>query len=216
MEIYQTPPTGHFQLKKEKIRTYEINGIYTVSNNLRLQLNGFRNELTDVIVLGNLSGLTADKNPGVITVTGFETVADLILARNISAFVNFTYQDADGENLISHLKKQVSGVASVKGNAGITFHLDQLLIISLSGNWIGTRQVPITDPYGPVKGYFLTNCVISTGKIFKSNVTASLNIHNLFNTKWLDPGFRTADGLVYSTVLEQPGISGLFKIGITL
>ncbi len=72
LEIYQTPPSGNFQLKKEKIRTYEINGIYSFSDNLRLQVNGFRNELTDVIVLGNLSGLTPDKNPGVITVNGAE------------------------------------------------------------------------------------------------------------------------------------------------
>jgi hypothetical protein len=86
----------------------------------------------------------------------------------------------------------------------------------LSENWVGTRPSPITDPYGPVKGYFLTNCVISTEKLFKTGITASVNIHNLFNTKWLDPGFRTADGLIYSTVLEQPGASGIFKISISL
>jgi hypothetical protein len=38
----------------------------------------------------------------------------------------------------------------------------------------------------------------------------------VFDAKWLDPGFRTADGLLFSTVLEQPGINGLFKIGIKL
>ena len=215
LEIYQTPG-GNFSIKKEKIKTYEINGIYSISDNVRVQLNGFRNELTDVVVLANLSGLNPNKNPGVINVTGFESILDLILAKSISGFLNFTYQDADGQNLITHVKRTVSGVAAVKGNAGITFHLNQLLIISLSENWVGTRQSPTTDPYGPVKGYFLTNCVISTEKLFKSGITASVNIHNLFNTKWLDPGFRTADGLVYSTVLEQPGASGIFKIGITL
>ena len=75
LEIYQTPG-GNFQIKKEKIKTFEVNGIYTASDNIRLQLNGFRNELTDVIVLGNLSGFTVDKNPGVITVDGFEAIAD--------------------------------------------------------------------------------------------------------------------------------------------
>ncbi len=215
LEIYQTPG-GNFQLKKEKIRTYEVNGIYSLSKNVRLQLNGFRNELTDVIVLGNLSGLNADKNPGVITVNGVEGVADLVLTKSISGFVNFTWQNAMGENLITHNSGEVPGVAKIKGNAGVTLHVEDIFIITLSGNWIGTRQVPRTDPYGPVKGYFLVNWVVSTGKLFKSGVTASLNIHNLFNTKWLDPGFRTADGLLYSTVLEQPGINGLFKIGINL
>ncbi|HLY68910.1 MAG TPA: TonB-dependent receptor [Puia sp.] len=215
LEIYQTPG-GNFTIKKEKIKTYEVNGIYAASENLRFQLNGFRNELTDVVVLANLSGLNPNKNPGTITINGCEAVADLILARNISGFLNFTYQDATGQNLITHVKRESSGVAKVKGNAGITFHLNQLLIISLSENWVGTRQSPSTDPYGPVKGYFLSNCVISTEKLFKSGVSASVNIHNLFNTKWLDPGFRTADGLVYSTVLEQPGASGIFKIAVAL
>jgi outer membrane receptor for ferrienterochelin and colicins len=216
LEIYQTPDTGNFKLKQERIRTYEANGIFAVSNNVRLQLNGFRNELTDVIVLGNLAGLNPNKNPGVITVDGLEAIADFILAKDVSAFANFTYQDALGQNLITHVKRHVPGIATVKGNAGFTFHVEEVLIVSLSGNWIGTRQVPMTDPYGPVKGYFLANCVISTERLFKSNITASINIHNILNTKWLDPGFRTADGYVYSTVLEQPGTSGLFKIGITL
>ena len=94
-----------------------------------------------------------------------------------------------GKNLVTHNSGTVPGVAKVKGNAGITMHVEDLFTISLSGNWVGTRQVPRTDPYGPVKGYFLTNCVISTGKLFKNKITASLNIHNIFNTKWLDPGF---------------------------
>ncbi|MEJ0104830.1 MAG: hypothetical protein WDO19_20750 [Bacteroidota bacterium] len=64
--------------------------------------------------------------------------------------------------------------------------------------------------------YFLVNCNISTVKLFKEKITASLNIHNLFDVKWLDPGFRSADGLLYSTVLEQPGVNGVFKIAVSL
>ncbi|MEP6949018.1 MAG: TonB-dependent receptor [Ginsengibacter sp.] len=214
LEIHQTPPSGNFQLEKEKIRNYETNAIYSISKNLRLQVNGFRNELTDVIVLGNLSGLTPDKNPGVITVNGAETVLDIAITKNISGFLNFTYQDSRGKNLITHTSGEVPGIARIKGNAGITIHAGDLFIISLSGNQVGTRQSPRTDPYGPVKGYFLANCAISTGKLYKNRITTSLNIHNILNTKWLDPGFRTADGLLYSTVLEQPGVNGLFKIGI--
>ena len=216
LEIHQPPPTGNFQLKQEKITTYEINTIYTPSKKLRVQLNGFRNELTDVIVLGNLTGLNPDKNPGVINVNGVEGILDVALAKSISGFLNFTYQDSKGENLITHNKRNVPGIAKIKGNAGITMHIDDLFTVSLSGNWVGTREVPGTDPYGPVDGYFLTNLVVSTAKLFNTGVTASFNIHNLFNAKWLDPGFRTADGFLYSTVLEQPGINGLFKIGINL
>jgi outer membrane receptor for ferrienterochelin and colicins len=215
LEIYQTPnPT--FQLKEEKIKTVEANVIYALSNKINLQLNGFHNDLSDVIILGNLSGLNPDKNPGVIDITGFEAVAGLVLSKNISGFLNFTYQDATGKNLITHSTGPVPGVATVKGNAGITVKTADLFILSLSGNWVGTRQSPKTDPYGPVKGYFLANAVIRTQPLFKEKITLSINIHNILNTKWLDPGFRTADGLLYATVLEQPGITGLIKIGIAL
>ncbi len=215
LEQYQTPPTSNFQIKNEKIRTYELNGIYTISKNIRVQVNGFRNELSDVIALGNLSGFNPDKNPGVVTVNGVEGILDMVLSKNLSSFLNVTFQDSKGKNLITGTSGRIPGVARIKGNVGFTAHVDDLFTVSLTGNGVGTRRSPRTDPYGPVKGYFLVNCVVSTGELFKSRVTASLNIHNLFNTKWMDPGFRTADGFVYSTVLEQPGINGLFKIGIS-
>ncbi|HET6995666.1 MAG TPA: TonB-dependent receptor [Chitinophagaceae bacterium] len=215
LEIYQTPGRN-FELKQEKLTTYEVNAIYSLKKNLRFQVNGFYNHLTDVIILGNLSGLTPDKNPGEFKITGAEAIIDAAVTSNISGFLNFTYQHGWGKNLITGNSGLLPGIATVKGNAGATFHIEDLFTVSVSENWVGTRRSPRTDPYGPVKGYFLTNLFISTGKLFKERITASLNIHNLFNTQWLDPGFRTADGKLYSTVLEQPGINGLFKIGITL
>ncbi len=215
LEIYQTPNTS-FKLKEEKIKTYEFNIIYAISGHLRLQLNAFRNELTDVIVLGNLSGLNPDKNPGVIKINGIEAIAEIGLTKNISGFMNFTCQDGQGKNLITMYEGAIPGVAKFKGNAGITVKTANLFIFNASGNWVGTRTSPRTDPYGPVAGYFLANASISTQPLFKQKITASITVHNLLNTKWLDPGFRTADGLLYSTVLEQPGINGLFKIGISL
>ena len=141
---------------------------------------------------------------------------DVLLTKNISGFINFTYQDAQGQNLATHLSGEVPGVAKYKGNARVTMNVEDIFSMSLSGNWVGRRRVPRTDPYGAVAGYFLTNFVITSGDLFNKGIRASLNIHNLFNTKWLDPGFRTADGFLFSTVLEQPGINGIFKIGITI
>ncbi|MGH2563549.1 MAG: TonB-dependent receptor domain-containing protein, partial [Ginsengibacter sp.] len=213
---YQTPSTDSFHLKKEKIRTYEINAIYTPLKKMSLQVNGFRNELTDVIFLGNLSGFTPDKNPGSISINGVEGIINVDFTSALSAFANFTFQDAEGKNLVTHSSGKLPGVAQVKGNLGATLHLADALIISLTGNWVGERQVPPKDPYGPVKGYFLTNLAISTPALFGNTVSASITIRNLLNVKWLDPGFRTADGFLYSTVLEQPGVNGLFKISVNL
>jgi len=213
-EINQAPLS--FELKTEKIKTYELNAIYSSSKNLRLQLNLFRNQLSDIIVIGNLSGINPNKNPGAETINGIETSIDFVPVNKVTGFLNFTYQDAKGQNFVTHFSGMLPGVAKFKGNAGLTVHIQDMFIVSLSENWVGKRQVPKTDPYGPVRGYFLTNCVISTKELFNKGITASLNVRNVFNTNWLDPGFRTADGFLFSTVLEQPGINGLVKIGIKL
>ncbi len=213
-EIHQTPDT--FDLKTEKIKTYEFNTIYSFSNKVRGQVNFFRNELSDVIVINELAGLNANKNPGSQTTNGMEASLDLILGKNLTGFANFTFQDAKGEIATTHASGQLPDVPRFKGNAGLTFDIENLFTVNVIENWVGKRRVPRTDPYGPVPGYFLTNVVISTKELFNKGITASVNIRNVFDTKWLDPGFRTADGSLFSTVLEQPGINGIFKIGIKL
>ena len=51
LEIHQTIPNSNFQLKQEKLVTYEVNAIYSPTGKLRIQLNGFHNDLRDVIIL---------------------------------------------------------------------------------------------------------------------------------------------------------------------
>ncbi|HUR65624.1 MAG TPA: TonB-dependent receptor [Chitinophagaceae bacterium] len=217
LEIYQTPPTGTFKLKYEKLLAYELNAIYSPSKRFRAQLNAFRNELNDVIVLGNLSSpLTPDKNPAIHRVTGVEGIFEREFSKNVSAFMNVTYQYAWGKNLVTGDGGKLPAIADIKANAGFRCMLEDLLTIHLGGNYVGDRPVQRSNPYGTVKSYFLTHLAISTKKLVKDRVTASVTVHNLFDTKWLDPGFRTADGLLYSTVMEQAGINGIFKIGIQL
>lgn len=214
LEIYQTG--RNFKLTTEKITSYELNAAYTPYKTLNVQLNAFRNELRDVIILANLSGFNPNKNPGQININGLEAVVKFQPANFLDADANFTFQDATGKNLTTGVKGPVPDVARVKGNLSATAHFGAFIYLTLAENWVGQRKSPITDPYGPVAGYALTNLVFGTRKLFDRRISASIDIHNLFNARWLDPGFRTADGLVYSTVLEQPGTNGIIKVGITL
>jgi outer membrane cobalamin receptor len=213
-EINQAP--AYLKLRTEKVNTYEANIIYHFTPQILVQLNGFRNELTDVIVLGNLVNLVQDKNPGKITVNGFEAKFDMALGKDVSAFANFTYQDAVGKNFATGVQRQVSGIARYKGNLGIDLRVKELFNFDVTGNWVGRRLVPNTDPYGPVQGYFLTNATLSTERFFHNRISASITVRNIFDVSYLDPGFRSADGAIYSTVLEQPGINGLLKICLHL
>lgn len=204
-------------LKPEKVRTYEINIIYNPIKQLLLQLNAFRNELTDIIVLTELQtgGYTQNQNLGEAYVNGLEAKADASFSKKVNGFINFTLQH--GEQTARRYTKSdttfdIPNIATVKGNAGITIHVAELFNLSVIENWVGTRNVLGYNPYGPVAGYFVTNCAITTHKFFNNHIYVSFTVKNLFNTDYLDPGIRTADGLLYSTVLEQPGITALFKI----
>lgn len=98
----------------------------------------------------------------------------------------------------------------------MSWNVQDLFNLSLTGNMVGKRRAPATSPYGTVDGYFLTHLNFRTRALFNERVTASFNINNLFNTTWLDPGFRTADGFLFSTVLEQPKRTGMLKVAVRL
>ena len=203
-------------LKPEKIKTYEANIIYAPVNILSVQANVFHNKLVDVIIqdvpVGG--GILQNQNVGTASIKGLETRVDIIPSKSFSGFVSFTYQK--GKQYNGTKGSAIPNIANVKGNIGLFIHIAELLNISLIENWVGKRSVPATNPLGKVNEYFITNIVISTNKLFNKRVSASLNIRNLFNQTYYDPGIRTADGNFYPTVNDQPGISGLLKISLSL
>lgn len=213
-EIIQAPT--NFKLKTEKINTWEVNLLYQFTPKVHAQLNSFRNVLSDVIFLANLINLQTSKNPGRITVHGLEAKLDVNFTGAVSGFMNITFQDAVSKNMLTGASRGTPGIARIKGNFGISMFVKELFTFTVTNNWVGKREVQSTNPYGAVDGYFLTNCTLTTERFFKNRISAGIAVRNLFNVKYLDPGFRTADGSIYSTVLEQPGINGLFKICLNL
>jgi outer membrane receptor for ferrienterochelin and colicins len=204
-------------LTPEKVRTYEFNIICNPAKELLVQLTAFRNELTDIIVSSSLQagGYVQNQNLGKAFVNGAEAKLDVSVSKKVTGFINFTLQH--GEQTAKRFSQndttfEMPNIAAMKGNIGLTVHVEELLNISLIGNWVGERNVLGSNPHGPVDGYFVTNAAITTHKFFKNHMYVSLTVKNLFGVKYLDPGIRTADGLLYSTVLEQPGITGIFKI----
>lgn len=208
---------ANFDLKPEKVKTYELNLVYNPIKELLLQLNAFRNELTDIIVLTTLQtgGYTQNQNIGEAVVNGLEGRIDATISKKVSGFVNLTYQT--GEQTARLFARpdstfNIPNIATWKGNVGITIHVADLFYANVIGNWVGKRSVLGTNPYGPVAGYFVTNCAVTTHKFFNDHFYISLTVKNLFDVKYLDPGIRAADGNLYSTVLEQPRITAILKI----
>jgi outer membrane receptor for ferrienterochelin and colicins len=208
------------EIDPEKIYTYEGNIIYKPSSKYLLQVNGFYNHLNDVILQTKRITLVQNTAKGKADIEGIEAKADIVITNHISTFANFTWQDGTQTALAattgpaSDSVFTLPNVARVKGNLGVTAHFSDVFTVSLISNWVGDREVLGTNPYGTVTSYVIENLVVSTDRLFNNRVTASINIRNLFNKQYLDPGLRSGDGEILPTVVEQQGITGLFKVGI--
>jgi outer membrane receptor for ferrienterochelin and colicins len=218
-ELFNTAPIRipNPDLKPEKIKTYELNFIYLPSKKFyALQTNVFFNDLSNIIVadVPVAGGKTQNQNVGTASTYGLEAKLDIFFAKQFSSFINYTYQDGKQNN--GSTEVNMPNIAKNKGNIGFSVLLAERFSVSLVSNWVGVRSVAETNPLGKVDGYFVTNLVISAKKLFDNRVSASFNIRNLFNQTYYDPGIRAADGNLFSTVLEQPGINGLFKITVSI
>ena len=101
LEIYRLYADSNFRIKQERLLTYEVNAIYIPGTNMRIQVNGFHNELRDVIILSDLTNFEPNKNPGIFKITGVETAIDFDVTKNISGFGNFTYQHTWRKDLVT-------------------------------------------------------------------------------------------------------------------
>jgi iron complex outermembrane receptor protein len=213
---------GSKAVDPEKVSTYELNVIYNPTSAFLIQVNGFDNELKNIYVLNSLigGGFGTKQSLGRASIFGGEAHVDVFPAKMFSGFINLTYQKGRQTDLSTGNTFDIPNLPNYKGNIGIIYH-GELFTLTLIGNWIGERSLPKSNPYGADKGYkmdeyFLTNAVLTTKRFFNDRVNASINVKNIFNVHYLEPGIRTADGILYSTVLEQPGINGVLKISVTL
>jgi len=136
----------------------------------------------------------------IITKNGSKVHKDVFFTNLFSGFLNFKSQKGKETDLGTHRSFSIPILPIYKGNIGITFPVGELFTVTAIGNWIGQRQLPRSNPYGADKGYrmdgyFLTHLVLSTKKLFKSRVSASVNVKNVFNLNYLEPGMRTAVNL---------------------
>jgi outer membrane receptor for ferrienterochelin and colicins len=221
-EVTSADNAGRPITDPERVQTYELNFIYKPSARWLVQINAFQNNLDNIFVLNSLlgGGFQQKQTKGEAQINGLELHVDFIPINKVSSFANFTYQ-AGEQNDTSGAEFSIPNLPELKANAGITYSVADYFTVTLIGNWVGERKLPLSNAYGATHGFMLDgyttgNLVLTTRKFYQNRVSASINIQNAFNTKYLDPGIRTADGGLYSTVMEQPGRWMLFKIKVNL
>jgi iron complex outermembrane receptor protein len=193
---------GSSGLLPEHLSSMQLSfGFHFLDNKLTYQLNGFRNELTDIIFRDVTATGDAPryKNAGMLKSFGIEN--DLrFITKPISVFANFTWQYADSAKDYSVTEHEINNVPSVFGNIAVNyypFHQKQnRLILNITLRYIGEQASPISagykngvaysDPNFKIDAAFLVNAALTFRNFY--GFTLQLQATNLADTKYYQGG----------------------------
>ena len=126
---------------------------------------------------------------------------DVVVSRWIKGFANYTFQhtwDPDRSMKLPYL-------ATHKGTLGVTVFPVDHLTLNIRTNLVGSRSTALTDPLKSVDGYWQVNISMRVFDIGIKGLSATLNLYNIFNKLYYDPGIRSATGTYYPMEHPQPG-----------
>ena len=187
MDMINIWGTSNFDLKPEKIRTYD-----TGLNYFGFGINIFRNEIKDMIVWKNSKNVNI---PGTSVLKGVEVSYQQILLEKFLLGANYTYLDAkdkDGNRLLRRPRYQVGFNA--------TYFATKNLNINANGTYVGSRTDKDFSIYPAVNvdtgRYFVLNSKIDY-KIDKTWDTY-LKVDNIFDKRYQDVyGYATPQRSFY-------------------
>lgn len=210
-------------LKPEKVQTLEFGATFETKR-FAVTVNAFTNRLTDIIAdasviitgaSGQVDTATQLQNTAEAHIHGLEIISNFVVGGGIEGFANLSlqtgHQNDGGGNY------DVPNVAKFRSNLGLIASVGDFARLSLTGNWVGDRSVAMTNPLGKVGGYKTAHLGLRTTKRLHDHFSINVTINNLFDTQFLDPGIRSAEGHGYNaTVHEQPGRHSLLTISYSL
>lgn len=181
---------GNTNLDPETIRTYELGLEWFMRDPaIRWRVNGFRNQIDDIIVLG--SGMPQPfVNGGEAEVTGFEAEARWHNRSGLMAFVNYSYQDPqDTENDI-----RLPDVPTHKGNIGLKAPLGKYLTVYSHALWTSEFPRAENDGRDPVDGLFLIDANLQIENLVPQMIFG-ISVQNLLDEDYVlpSPGFVPSD-----------------------
>lgn len=199
-------------LKPEKVRNYELSVGWKIGNNLFLDIAGYNANYSNAI---GTAVVTYVQNGETITTTQNQAIGQYRIQglqstlnykyENYSAYANYTFTSPYSIHDDDH-KVRIGDIASHSINGGVSATYFRKLNINLRANYVGERltgaNTTISDnPYNHIDPYFILNGAISYSTY--KGITIQLNVNNIFDTKYFDPGVRSADGSYYAARSPQ-------------
>jgi len=195
---------GNSDLLPEKMRSVEAAASIFASQNLSVNVVGYRNKLVNGIVKELLPDGYRWGNTGAIETIGTEITLELKKGK-LSSYLNYTFCQSYNENGV-----HVAEISPHTGNAGVGYSFSDCLKFNLRANYVGKRENPKTisaTNSNYVDPYFLLNGVVSYSC---KGLTIQLICKNILDAEYYHTSNRGVDRY------RQPQRSFMLNVGYSL
>jgi len=209
-------------LEPEKVRNFELSGGWKITDNLFFDVVGYQANYSNVIGTADVTYVNDD---GVtITTTQHQAIGKFLIQGAQSTltykygyytgYLNYTFSNPYSIQ-DDNTKIRIGDIASHRANFGVSATYFKKLNISLRTNFVGKRLTGAnttisSNPVNQVEANLIFNGAISYN-VYKG-ISLQISVNNILNTKYFDPGVRSANGGYYSSLLPQYERSIIGKI----
>ena len=193
---------GNENISPEKVHSTEFGYVYNNSSTKSiLRLTIFDSHLHDLIAAGdNLTNQYVNQEE--VISRGVELEISQKISNLFSFDANATYINVKDENTDIKLKN----IATILGNASITYHPKQNINIILNDQYIGSHERELGDTRSSLGAYHVFNTSISLKDIIAKKTILNLGVKNVLDTTVLDPSPLISPGLPsYEGDYPRPG-----------
>jgi outer membrane receptor for ferrienterochelin and colicin len=224
---YSTAPTRLFnnpKLQPENVNNIETSIGYKFNKRLFIDATAYYSNYSGAIAakLVEIDGVSSFRNDdeGSLKIFGIQAAMNYKMS-NYSVYGNYSFVrpknellDANGVGTETFVR--IGDIASHHLNLGVNALYFEHLNINLRSNFVSRRPVgPGTsvssNTLGDFPSFFLLNGAVTYKNIFPG-LNVQISVNNLLNTKYSDPGIRSADGITRPYRIPQRGLFTMFKL----
>jgi outer membrane receptor for ferrienterochelin and colicins len=173
---------GNPDLKPEKIYSFEVDGGWAFSPNLRFDLSAYHNRLSNLLTRANEGDDWRWTNFGSVTTNGCEAGLEFRRGR-LNVYANYTYTES-----VDMHDKQVPEIAPHGGNVGIMYVFTRRLRVSVRGQYLGERKntkLIVSTGNDRIDGAFVFHTALSLK--LSREIDLQLAVNNLLDAVYYHP-----------------------------
>jgi outer membrane receptor for ferrienterochelin and colicins len=196
---------GNTSLLPEKMLSLESSVSLSFTENIYMDLNGYKNKLENAIIKELNEEGYRWVNEGVVNTDGFE-IYFRYTSQKFKSALNYTFNNSYNEN-----HEPIPEISKHCANVSITYSIYRHLKVNLRANYYGKRENPkvITT----TNNYTINPCFVVNGTLYFFEIkgfTMQFIVKNLLNKEYYHPSNRIPDRY------RQPQRTIMFSVGYSI